>query len=77
MGCGYFTQVPDLIWVLVPVLSRIWSAAKAVALTDRATRAATATMTDFFMVILLLCSVLLVEVTLWVENYFTQVPDLI
>jgi hypothetical protein len=49
----YFTQVPDLIgvWILVCSLS----AAKAVALTERAIRAATATMMDFF---ILCCSFL-------------------
>jgi hypothetical protein len=48
---GYFTQVPDLIgvWVLVCSLS----AAKAVALTERATRAAMATIMDFFIMVLL------------------------
>ena len=39
--------MPLWLWVLV--------AAKAVALTDNATRAVTATSRDFFMVILLLC----------------------
>jgi len=49
----YFTQVPDLIWVRVPLWLWVLVAAKAVALTDRATRAATATIMDFFMVVLL------------------------
>jgi hypothetical protein len=50
----YFTHVPGtLIWVLIGV--RIWVlvAAKAVMLMDIAKRAAVATITSFFMVVLL------------------------
>jgi hypothetical protein len=58
----YFTQVPDLIWVRVPLWLWVLVAAKAEALTERASSAAMATIMDFFMVLLLLCFVLCVGV---------------
>ena len=56
-GCGvmfsglgnYFTQVPDLIWVLVPVWLLV--AAKAVTLSDNATSAAVAVIMSFLVFI--------------------------
>ncbi len=49
----YFTQVPDLICVRVPDLVWVPFPAKAVTESDSATMAAVATITSFFMVILL------------------------
>ena len=62
-GSDYFTQVPDLIWVRVPLWLWVLVAAKAEALMDRAIRAATATIMDFFMAVLLLCWWVEVDVT--------------
>ena len=51
-GEDYFTQVPVLIWVGLPVWVGV--AAKGEPLRESAPRAAVATITNFFMVMLLL-----------------------